>query len=202
MQDFVHLRLHTEFSVTDGILRINDAVELAASHQMYALPLTDLHNIGLVKFYRACRDKGIKPIIGAELNVQGDDDTNHYKILVLVKNLAGYSALCKLITRSYTENKILDVPHIKDEWILDVEQPNLIVLSGGTSSDIAHLIINNKINLAIERAKRWADAFPDSYYIELQRCSSPANQFTSFKISRDCKKIKYTSGCNTSNSIR
>lgn len=170
MQDFVHLRLHTEFSVTDGILRINDAVNLAVTHEMYALPLTDLHNMfGLVKFYKKCREKGIKPIIGAELNMQGDDETNHYKILVLVKNLAGYRALCKLITRSYTENKILDIPYVKDEWLLSTKQPDLIILSGGLSGDIGHLIINNKINLASERASSWIEAFPDSYYMELQR---------------------------------
>lgn len=172
LQNFIHLRLHTEFSVTDGILRIKDAVNLAVKHKMYALPLTDLHNMfGLVKFYKACRDKGIKPIIGAELNVQGDDDTNHYKILILVKNLSGYRELCKLITRSYTENKILDIPYIKDEWLLDTAQPDLIVLSGGLSGDIGHLITSNKINLAVARAKHWAQAFPDSYYIELQRFS-------------------------------
>lgn len=170
MQDFVHLRLHTEYSVTDGILRIKDAVNLAAEHKMYALPLTDLHNIfGLVKFYKACRSKGIKPIIGAELNVEGDDDNNHYKILVLVKNLTGYRDLCKLITRSYIENKILDIPYIKDEWLLNTPHHDLILLSGGLNGDIANLIINNKIKLATDKAKRWKIAFPDSYYIELHR---------------------------------
>ncbi|MCC2625051.1 MAG: DNA-directed polymerase alpha subunit [Burkholderiales bacterium] len=170
--DFVHLRLHTEFSVTEGVLRIKDAVDLSVSHKMPALPLTDLHNMfGLVKFYKACRSKGIKPLIGAEINVQGNDDTNHYKILVLIKNLNGYRELCRLITRSYTENKILDIPYVKDEWLLDTVHHDLIVLSGGINGDIGHLIINNKPDLAKARAKEWANAFPDSYYIELQRFS-------------------------------
>jgi DNA polymerase III subunit alpha len=190
LQDFVHLRLHTEFSVTDGILRIKDAVDLAVKYQMYALPLTDLHNIfGLVKFYKVCRDKGIKPIIGAELNVEGDDDTNHYKILVLVKNLSGYRDLCKLITRSYIENKILDIPYIKDEWLLDEPHPDLIVLSGGLSGDIGHLVINNKVKLAVEKAKRWKKAFADNYYIELQRVAREHTNLVIRQLVEIAKKL-------------
>ena len=68
MQNFVHLRLHTEFSISDSILHVKDAVNLAHSDQMFALAVTDLHNLfALVKFYKSCREKGIKPIIGAEL---------------------------------------------------------------------------------------------------------------------------------------
>lgn len=174
MQDFVHLRLHTEFSITDGILRIEDAVNSALKHQMYALALTDLHNMfGLVKFYKACREKGIKPIIGAELNIQGDVGTDSYKILALVKNLAGYRELCELITRSYIENRILDVAYIKEAWLLDKPSPDLIILSGGLRGDVGGFIVNNKTHLATIKARRWAHAFPDSYYIELQRFAHP-----------------------------
>ncbi|HLX53266.1 MAG TPA: DNA polymerase III subunit alpha, partial [Aquella sp.] len=113
---------------------------------------------------------------------------SHYKILILVKNLSGYRKLCKLITRSYTENKILDIPYVKDEWLLDTVQADLIVLSGGLSGDIGHLITSNKINLAVRRAKRWAQAFPDSYYIELQRFSY--NSETNLLISQSVQIAK------------
>ncbi len=162
MQNFVHLRLHTEFSITDGILRIKDAVNLAASDQMFALAVTDLHNMfGLVKFYKACRNVGVKPIIGVEINVIGNEDSEKYKILLLAKNIIGYKELCELITKSYTENKILDVPYVKEEWLLDKINHNLIALSGGVHGDIGQLICNGNNAQAV--------AFPDSYYIELQR---------------------------------
>jgi DNA-directed DNA polymerase III (polc) len=173
MQDFVHLRLHSEFSITDSILRINDAVDLACTHQMFALSITDLHNtFAVVKFYKACQASGIKPIVGAELNVEGVDGL--YKILVLTKNLSGYQQLCELITKSHLENKILDSPYIKEEWLLDKkDNSDLIILSGAFNGDIGKLIIERKYTQAVNKAKRWAHAFPDNYYIELQRTAHP-----------------------------
>lgn len=174
MQDFIHLRLHTEFSVFDSIIRINEAIDLASKYNMLALPLTDLHNIfGLVKFYKACRERGIKPLIGAELNIEGGIDAENYKILVLVKNLQGYRKLCELITRSFTQNKILDIPYVKEEWLLSDVEHNLIVLSGAHHGDIGHLIKEHKSNLAVKKVRRWSAAFPNSYYLELQRIMYP-----------------------------
>jgi len=173
MQDFVHLRLHTEFSITDGILHIQDAVDLARTNQMVALGITDLHNMfGMVKFYKACREKGIKPIIGAELNLVATD-ASQYRILLFAKNLQGYRELCDLITRSYTENKILDTPYLKEEWLLNQIHTNIIALSGAHLGDVGQLIIRHKYKEAVLKAKAWAHAFPDNYYIELQRVINP-----------------------------
>jgi len=175
MQDFVHLRLHSEFSITDGILHVKNAVDLAKQNQMFALALTDLHNMfGLVKFYKNCRENGIKPIIGAELNVESTNSiTPKYKILVLAKNNVGYTKLSALITRSYTENKILDLPYVKEEWLLDKIETNLIILSGGIHGDIGQLIMQNKLTEATTQLQKWQKAFPDNYYLELQRINHP-----------------------------
>jgi DNA polymerase-3 subunit alpha len=209
MQNFVHLRLHTEFSVNDSILRIADIVKTAKSDQMMALGITDLHNMfGMVKFYQECRNHGIKPILGAEVNVVANgrnnpniiNDTNihtnintstninainnennsenQYKIILLIKNSAGLRELSELIAKSYIHNKILDRPFIAEEWLLDPQTPftGLIALSGGVYGDIGQLIlksINNSSSEAIDKAKRWSLAFPDSYYLELQRVVPP-----------------------------
>lgn len=168
MHDFVHLRLHTEFSITDSTLRIKDSVKIAAKNEMLGLALTDRHNMfGLVKFYKTCRDSGIKPIIGCEINVEGADF--NYNILVLAKNLIGYRQICDWITRSFVENKILDVPYIKEEWLFATKNNDVIVLSGGIYGDIANLLKQNKFDFALAKAARWRDIFADNYFLELQR---------------------------------
>ncbi len=171
MANFIHLRTHSEFSVTDSLIRIKDLVKTVKQDNMVAVALTDLHNMfGFVKFYKECSVKGIKPIIGAEVNVIATD-TFKYKILVLVKNIVGLNILNELITRAYIENKILDIPYIKEEWLLNNTYHDLIILSGGVYGDIGELIIQKKLKEAQAKAKAWLKSFPDNYYIELQRFS-------------------------------
>lgn len=168
MHDFVHLRLHSEFSITDSILRIKKAIAKASEQQMFALALTDHHNMfGLVKFYKGCRDKGIKPIVGSEINVEANGYS--YKLIVLAKNITGYRQICEWITRSYVNNKILDVPYIKEEWLLEKINHDVIILSGGIYGDIGHLIREKQINEALAKAKVWQDTYCDNYFLELQR---------------------------------
>lgn len=169
MHEFVHLRLHTEFSVTDGILRIKGVIKQAVDHKMLALALTDRHNMfGLVKFYSGCRSKGIKPILGSEVNVQGTEF--NYRVILLAKNLVGYRQICDWLTRSYVENKIVDVPHIKEEWLLDEGlQSDVIVLSGGVFGDIGELCKQRKFIEAKTKAARWKACYTDNYFLELQR---------------------------------
>lgn len=177
MQNFVHLRMHTEFSITDGILRIPDAVKRAFADRMVALAITDLHNVfGLVKFYKSSRENGIKPVIGAEVNIISAENLN-YRVILLAKNIAGYRQLCELLTRSYIENKIAEAVYIKEEWLLQNVNNNLIVLSGAQFGDIGKLLFEHKFTQAYARARLWAKAFPNSYYIELQRISVPEIEF-------------------------
>lgn len=173
MQKFIHLRLHSEFSVVDGILRIKDIVKLSQRNKMFAVALTDLHNMfGMVKFYQACRREGVKPIIGAELQLE-DDSANQYKILALVKNNDGLRELNELITKSYLLNKINDIAVIRESWLLSGNYTNLIILSGGVSGDIAPMITRSNLQEARAKLLRWSQAFPDSYYVELHRIGHP-----------------------------
>ena len=100
---FVHLRCHSEYSITDGIVRIDDYVDKAFDQNMPALALTDLNNVfGLVKFYKKAREKGIKPILGADLWIENEINRDQpYRLMLLCQTLDGYTKLCALISRAY-----------------------------------------------------------------------------------------------------
>lgn len=174
MSDFVHLRLHSEFSVTDGILRVKEAIKHAVANQMPALALTDRHNLfGLVKFYKGCRERGIKPLIGCEVNVAGSEF--NYKLILLAQNLAGYRQICAWLTQSYVENKILDVPYIKEEWLfMATAASGIIILSGAHQGDIGQLIARDDLSAATAKAQLWQQNYTDNYFIELQRLTTVA----------------------------
>src|SRR5699024_7863545 len=169
---FVHLRVHTEFSVVDGITRIPALVQRAVEYEQPALAITDLGNVfGLIKFYKAAREAGIKPIAGADVWLENEWDTNDpFRILLLVKNQQGYLALCELLTRAWLEQQSQGRAIIKRAW-LEQEATNngLLVLSGGRLGDVGHLLMAGKQAQAQERAHWWQTHFPDHYYLELQR---------------------------------
>src|SRR5512147_2331854 len=103
--DFIHLRTHTEFSVVDGTLRVDDMVGAAAKDKQGALAITDLSNMfGAVKFYSAARKKGVKPILGADVWLEPDGgDKQASRLLLLVQNRQGYLNLCEILSRSWRE---------------------------------------------------------------------------------------------------
>jgi len=115
---FVHLRLHSEYSITDGLTRLDDAVARAAADQMPALALTDLANLfGMVKFYTAARGAGIKPIIGADVWIAEEDNGEPgreltTRLLLLAKNRDGYLRLCELLSTAYTRSRRHGRPEI------------------------------------------------------------------------------------------
>lgn len=168
MQNFVHLRTHSEFSITNSTLRIGDLVDLALSNEMPAIALTDHHNMfGLVKFYKECRERGIKPILGSEINVQGAN--SYYRILLFAKNINGYRQICEWLTNSYVTNKILDVPYVKEEWLFSYKGHDVIVLSGAKLGDVGQLLSQKKETDALDKAREWQKIYQDDYFIELQR---------------------------------
>ncbi len=170
MNDFVHLRLHTEFSVTDSTVRIKPTIKQAKNFNMLALAITDLQNMfGLVKFYKGCREAGIKPIIGSEINVEGAEF--NYRLLVLAKNLAGYRQICEWLTKSYVENKILDMPYIKEDWLRSTSCQDVILLSGADHGDVGQYLKQNRYKDALSAAQKWQEVFADNYFLELQRVS-------------------------------
>lgn len=168
---FVHLRLHSEYSVTDGIVRVGDAVKRAAADGQAALALTDLSNLfGLVKFYSAARGKGVKPIAGADVWIANPDSPDDpYRLLLLAKNKQGYLQLSELLTKAFVQEDRHEKAEIRREWFASVGCDGLIALSGAHLGDVGEALTAGNPALAAERAKAWEAIFPGSFYLEVQR---------------------------------
>jgi DNA polymerase-3 subunit alpha len=168
---FIHLRLHSEYSIVDGIVRVGDAVEAAKRDGMPALALTDLNNIfGLVKFYLATRAKGIKPVMGCDVFVSNDAEREQpFRLLLLCQSSAGYLRLCDLLTRAYLENQYQGRPEIRKEWLQGGTE-GLIALSGAQLGEVGTTLLNGNAASARILAQEYAGLFPSRFYLEVQRC--------------------------------
>jgi len=168
---FIHLRLHSEYSIVDGIVRIGDAVEAARRDGMPALALTDLNNIfGLIKFYSAARSKGIKPVVGCDIFVSNEAERDQpFRLLLLCQSNAGYLRLCDLLTRAYLENQNRGRAEIRKEW-LHSGTDGLIALSGAHLGEVGATLLNGNADSARSLAQEYASLFPSRYYLEVQRC--------------------------------
>ena len=168
---FIHLRLHSEYSIVDGIVRVGDAVEAAKRDGMPALALTDLNNIfGLVKFYLATRAKGIKPIVGCDVFVSNEAERDQpFRLLLLCQSHAGYLRLCDLLTRAYLENQNRGRPEIRKEWLHGGTE-GLIALSGAHLGEVGATLLNGNAASARVLAQEYAGLFPSRFYLEVQRC--------------------------------
>jgi DNA polymerase-3 subunit alpha len=173
---FVHLRLHSEYSIVDGIVRIDEAVDAAAADGMPALGLTDLGNVfGLVKFYQEARSKGVKPIIGCDLWLENEADRDKpYRMLLLCQSRAGYLRLCDLVTRAYRSNQYRGRPELKKNWFAEDGTDGLIALSGAHHGDIGQALVVDNAKQAKRLAQEWGKLFPGRFYIELQRLGKGA----------------------------
>ncbi len=170
MTQFVHLHLHTEYSLVDSLVRIPELMQAVNKSGMSAVALTDVNNLfALVKFYQAAVTQGIKPIIGLEAEVTGlSKKESNSRIVFLCKNEEGYRTLTKLVTRSYLEGQRGSGPVIQRSWLADVGT-GLIVLSGARDGDIGKAIISGNKKLVEDYLEFWRTGFNDNYYIELQR---------------------------------
>jgi len=171
---FVHLHVHTEYSLLDASARIEQLVETAARLGMPALAITDHNNLyGAIPFYKACRQAGIKPIIGMEINlIDGDvQDRSRgiplYHLVLLAENDRGYRNLLKLSTLAQTEGYHL-VPRIPKAW-LRAHSDGLIALSGCRRGEVGTLLLSGEAEAARQAAMWYRDTFgPENFYLELQ----------------------------------
>jgi DNA polymerase-3 subunit alpha len=167
---FIHLRLHSEYSIVDGTVRIDDAIDAAANDAMPALALTDLANMfGLVKFYRAARAAGVKPIIGCDAWVTHESLRDQpYRLLLLAMSHDGYLKLCTWLTRAYRSNQYRGRAELRREWF-DEGTGGLIALSGARDGDVGHALLHGNAAAAQSAARAAMARFPDRYYLEVQR---------------------------------
>ncbi|MGL6109924.1 MAG: DNA polymerase III subunit alpha, partial [Rubrivivax sp.] len=167
---FVHLRTHSEFSVVDGMLRIDDAARAARADAQVALAITDLNNLfGAVQFYQACRGQGVKPIIGVDLWMEPEGSDKHpSRLLLLVQDMQGYLNLCELLARGWTRNAQRTQAWIKWPW-LDELNAGLIALSGADGGVVGMALLAGDLPRAQTLAQRLAQSFDGRFYLELQR---------------------------------
>ena len=175
---FVHLRLHTEFSIVDGTNRIEETVKAAAAGGQPALAISDLNNLfGAIKFYKEARSAGVKPIIGAEILLQGlaKDAAALSRMVVLVQDRQGYLNLCELLARAWTRNVVKAQGVCKLEWLRELGQ-GLIVLSGAQAGPVGQALVQGDEQRAGEMALALASIFPHRFYLELQRAGRPDDE--------------------------
>ncbi|MCA1778428.1 MAG: DNA polymerase III subunit alpha, partial [Xanthomonadaceae bacterium] len=173
---FIHLRVHSQYSLEDGLSKPAALVSRACDLGMPAIAITDWHNLfGLVKFYREARKKGIKPLIGADLRMTNPAlETECSVVTLLVQSDRGYLNLCRLISRSFIEGRIQGQPRIRGDW-LDSCNQGLIALCGW-ASNIGQAINGGHAEEARRRLLMWTSFFPDRLYLELQRTGRPQEQ--------------------------
>lgn len=172
---FVHLRLHSEYSIVDGTVRLDDVVQAAAQDGQGALALTDLSNtFGLIKFYQEARRHGVKPIVGCDVWISNPSNRDKpSRLLLLVRNWEGYLNLCELLTRAWLTNQHKGRAEVDAKWFEEGFSTGLLALSGALMGDIGQAFTIGKPALAQSHAQHWADLFPGAFYVELQRAGQP-----------------------------
>ena len=167
---FVHLRLHTEFSLVDGLVRVKPLVKAVAAAGMPAVAVTEINNMhSLVQFYKAANGAGIKPICGADIWLASpEEDGPLSRMTLLVMNAKGYLNLTELVSRGWTEGQRNGLVVIEREWVKQASE-GLIVLSGAKEGEIGQALLNGDEALAERLLREWMDAFPERFYVELQR---------------------------------
>tara|TARA_B110000977_G_scaffold125127_1_gene160199 strand:- start:2371 stop:5865 length:3495 start_codon:yes stop_codon:yes gene_type:complete len=167
---FVHLRLHSEYSLVDGLVRIKPLAAKVASLDMPAVALTDFNNFfGLVKFYKAAQGAGVKPILGAEVLVLDESGEGALtQLVLLIMDNVGYKNLTCLISKAYQEGQRQSVPTIRLDWLAELGD-GLIALSGGRLGEVGVALVSGRKVDAQQSLTRLMGLFPDRFYLELQR---------------------------------
>jgi len=181
---FVHLRVHSAFSLSEGALKIKKLIDLAQTLKMPAVAVTDTNNLfGALEFSETMAAHGIQPIIGCTLMVdfatEGEDApganscNSLYKIALIAKNQSGYAGLMKLTSKAFLETPETQEPHVSLQTLLNF-QDGLICLTGGPDGAINGALVDNKPDLAKSRMQMLRQNFGDRLYVELQRHNTPA----------------------------
>jgi DNA polymerase-3 subunit alpha len=174
---FVHLHLHSEYSLSDGIVRIEELVSVAAAARMPAVALTDLANLfGAVKFFQKAVKAGVKPILGSDVWLENPADRNKpYRLVLLCQNRQGYLNLNQLLTRAYAEGQHAGRPCIQRDWFTG-HSDGLIALSGALDGDIGQALVGGHADVAQRLADEYQQWFTQRFYIELQRTGQPLQE--------------------------
>ena len=172
---FIHLRLHTEYSLLDSVVRIEELVDAVAAAGMPAVAISDQYNLfAMVKFYRAALARGVQPIIGVDLHLrEHSDPQGPSRLTLLCQNLAGYRNLTRLVSRAWLEGQHKGIPLIERSWLTSATTSGLIALSGAQHGDIGRALVQGRTEQARQALTAWVELFGDRYYLEVQRLGAP-----------------------------
>ncbi|MBO9676747.1 MAG: DNA polymerase III subunit alpha [Acidovorax sp.] len=173
---FVHLRLHTEFSVVDGTTRIDELAKAAAADRQPAMAITDLNNLfGAIKFYKENRGKGVKPVLGAEIFLEDPAGGAPSRLLLLVQGKQGYLNISELLARAWTCNVVKNLAVCTWAWLEELSE-GLIALAGAQAGPVGQALVRGDESGAAAMALRLAGIFPHRFYIEIQRAGRPDDE--------------------------
>ncbi|MCP3689715.1 MAG: DNA polymerase III subunit alpha, partial [Gammaproteobacteria bacterium] len=174
---FVHLHLHSEFSLQDSTIRLKPLIAETKKRGMAAVALTDLSNMfALVKLYKTATANGIKPVFGADVWIyHGERDESLSRLVLLCMDDRGYLNLKRLLSRSFQDGQLADRPTIDIDWLREASD-GLIALSAGLEGDIGQAIKLHKTELAEDYLKQWQLVFGGRFFLELQRTGRPQEE--------------------------
>ncbi|HQB38481.1 MAG TPA: DNA polymerase III subunit alpha [Deltaproteobacteria bacterium] len=195
---FAHLHLHTQYSLLDGAIRIEDLIKKAKEFNMLAVALTDHGNMfGAVEFYLKCKKAGIKPVIGCEVYLAPDSRFSKdakgisdaaYHLVLLCQNMTGYKNLSYLVSAGYKEGFYYR-PRI-DRELLSGHAEGLIALSACLKGEVAMQCGRNRMEDALETARWYSELFPERYYIELQENTLPEQEIANKRLMEVASELK------------
>ncbi len=176
-QSFVHLRVHSEYSLVDGIVRLPELAAQLRALGMPACAVTDQGNLfAMVKFYKEAQQAGLKPVIGVDLllaDPKGAAPPSRFTLFC--QNQIGYRNLTRLVSRSYFEGQGRGLPVIERVWLAGHTE-GLIALSGAHEGEIGRLLLAGRLEAAAMLAREWQGWFPGRFYLEIQRCGRPEDE--------------------------
>ena len=176
--NFIHLNLHTEYSLFNSLIKIPKLIEHCTKNNIPAIAITDHHNLcGAIKFYQAAIKARIKPIVGCQFSMRNPKSNRGFAITLLAKNYNGYLQLMSLSSQAYTANKNNKVPYLEKTWLNHDTTSGLIALSGGQHSEIGEAILEDTAEKELDDITLfWCKLFSDRFYIELQRIGQTNEQ--------------------------
>lgn len=170
---FVHLKVHSDFSMMNGIAKVKPLIKACASHNMVAMALTDFTNFcGLVRFYGESLSSGIKPIVGVDVMVRPEPESDDFfELTLLAKNNQGYQNITLLISRAYQQG-YYQFPVIEKAWLAELCE-GIIVLSGGRNGDVGKALLKENRTESENLYQFYQRYFPNHYYLSLCRTGRP-----------------------------
>ena len=170
---YVHLHVHTEFSLLDSLMPVKPLVKAVGKAGMPAVAVTDLGNLfALIKFYKAAQGSGVKPVVGCEVHIGRGGSEPSGRLVLLCRNDEGYRNLTVLVSRGYVDGQQRGVPVVHIDWLRE-HAGGLIALSAARDGEIGKAIANGNLAQARALCDEYAALFPDAFYLELQRTGRP-----------------------------